>query len=463
MNTNQLIALSLGGVIGTGIFMSPGYFIKSAGAIGTVIAYLIGAILVCLVMQCLSELSVHQPTTGAFHDYANQYINPGVGFVVAWLYWLTWTIALGSNLLTMGVLMQRWFPQEPTWLWCLLFGLIMFILNIGNLSWFSKSESITSWVKTFALLFFIVIGFLMVTRIIPGHHIQTAANFGELTKNGWFPHGIGPILATVLTANFAYSGAEMIGVAAGETKNPEKAIPRASRRTLVLLITLFIGAILIMGALLAPSDNALATSPFVAILGQAGIPGAADIMNAILIITLFSASNAGVFAASRMIWSLADKGEISSKFGKLSRHGLPVYGLILTMAGGALSLLSSIYAAQTLYLALNALSAFAVVAVWIVIAWAQLNFRRQYQKEHDIKDLKYKAPLYPLTPIVVIVACLASIIGIGFDPNQRIALIIGVPFSLFLYGYYQIFQTKSKGQHHHEFSRLGQTTEDDFI
>ncbi|WP_338380195.1 hypothetical protein [Fructobacillus cardui] len=99
----------------------------------------------------------------------------------------------------------------------------------------------------------------------------------------------------------------------------------------------------------------------------------------------------------------------------------------------------------------------------MVIAWAQLNFRKQYQKEHDIKELKYRAPLYPLTPIVVIVACLASIIGVGFDPKQRIALIIGVPFSLFLYGYYQIFQAKSKGQHHHEFSRLGQTTEDDFI
>ncbi|GAP03041.1 arginine permease RocE [Fructobacillus pseudoficulneus] len=463
MNTNQLIALSLGGVIGTGIFMSPGYFIQSAGATGTIIAYLIGAVLVCLVMQCLSELSVFSPTTGSFHDYANKFINPGVGFVVAWLYWLTWTIALGSNLLTIGLLMQRWFPHQPIWLWCLLFGAIIFVLNLGQLSWFNKSESLTSWIKTIALLVFVVIGFLLIFRLVPVHATTLSAGFGELTSRGWFPHGFGPIFATVLTANFAYSGAEMIGVAAGEAKNPEKTIPSATRRTLFILIVLFIGAILVMGTLLSPSDKALATSPFVAILNQAGIPWAADIMNAVLIITLFSASNAGVYAASRMIWSLADKGEISPKLGKLSRHGLPVYGLLLTMAGGALSLLSSIYAAQTVYLALNALSAFAVVAVWIIIAWAQLNFRQQFLKSHQLSELKYRTPLYPLTPILVILICLASIVGIGFDPNQRIALIIGVPFSLLLYLFYIIFKPNYKGQTQHEFSQLAQPTKNDFI
>ncbi|MDF7626312.1 amino acid permease [Lactobacillaceae bacterium L1_55_11] len=444
MNTNHLIALTLGGVIGTGIFLSPGYFIKTAGPLGTIGAYLVGALLVCLVMMCLAELTVYQPTTGAFHTYASRYISPGVGFVVAWLYWLTWTIALGSNLLTMSILTQRWLPSVSIWILSLIYGAAILVLNLVNLAWFNQSESITSWIKVAALAVFIIIGLLMVFRLIPIHHVTTLPFFEELGRRGWAPHGIGPILATVLTANFAYSGAEMIAVAAGETKNPAQIIPGAIKKTLLILIVLFIGAIVVMGALLPPSNQALVTSPFVEILNQAYIPFAADIMNAILIITLFSASNAGVYAASRMIWSLAKQGEICPKLGKLSRHGLPVYGLLLTMLGGALSLLSSVYTAQTLYLALTALSAFAVVAVWLIIGWAQLNFRHQFLKEHDVSELKYKAPWYPLTPWLVIIFCLASIVGIAFDPDQRIALIIGIPFSLLCYGYYQLFFARKK-------------------
>ncbi|CAH1857010.1 amino acid permease [Convivina intestini] len=443
MGSRQMLALSLGGVIGTGIFMSPGYFIQSAGALGTIFGYIVGAILVCLVMQCLGELSVDNPKTGSFHDYANAYINKGVGFVVAWLYWATWTIALGSNLLTIGILMRRWFPSFPIWIWCFCFGLLIFIVNLNQLTWFNKSEALTSWIKTVALMIFVGIGLLMIAKVLPNHDPYQVKGFSQLTNRGWLPNGIGPILATILTANFAYSGAEMIGVAAGEAKNPDKTIPKAMRQTLAILIVLFIGAIFVMGTLLSPQDQGLTTSPFVTILNHAGIPGAADIMNAILIITLFSASNAGVYAASRMIWSLADKGEITRKLAKLNHVGLPVYGLCLTMAGGALSLLSGIYAAQTIYLILNALSAFAVVAVWIVIAWSELNFRRQYLQKHDLSDLKYRVSWYPFTPITVILICLLSIVGIGFDPNQQIALIVGIPVTICLY-FYRILVERKK-------------------
>ncbi|CAK8053476.1 amino acid permease [Eupransor demetentiae] len=444
MNTNHLIALSLGGVIGTGIFMSPGYFIKTAGPLGTIGAYLIGALLVTLVMMCLSELSVYMPTTGAFHDYATKFINPGVGFVVAWLYWLTWTIALGSNLLSMSILTQRWLPSISVWEISLVYGAIILVLNLFNLAWFNKSEAVTSWIKTIALLVFIIIGLLMVFRVVPVHHLQTLPDFRELTRQGWLPHGWGPIIATVLTANFAYSGTEMIGVAAGETKNPAKMVPQAIKRTLIILIVLFIGAIVVMGSLLAPSDKALVTSPFVEILNQASIPYAADVMNAVLIITLFSASNAGVYAASRMIWSLANQGQIAKRWGRLTKHGLPVYGLLLTMLGGALSLLSCVYSAQALYLALTALSAFAVVGVWLVIGWSQLNFRKHFLQEHSLSELKYRAPWYPVLPWLVIIFCLVSMVGIGFDPDQRIALIIGFPFSLIVYAYYQFRHRSSK-------------------
>lgn len=135
-----MIMLSLGGVIGTGIFLSTGYLIQSAGAVGTILAYAIGAVLVCLVMLCLGELTVHEPNTGAFHTYAAKYIHPGVGFVVAWLYWLTWTVALGSQFITLGLLCQHWFPTIPTWIWALFFAVLTLALNVINLKIFSTSE-----------------------------------------------------------------------------------------------------------------------------------------------------------------------------------------------------------------------------------------------------------------------------------------------------------------------------------
>lgn len=443
MSAKHLIMLSLGGVIGTGIFLSSSYLIETTGAIGTIIAYLIGAGLVTMVMMCLAELSVHEPSTSSFHNYATKYIHPGAGFVVAWLYWLTWTVALGSQLVTMAILMQRWFPSIPIWFWCAAFMLIIFCSNIIDIRWFAISEFWMSLVKVLALSLFLVLGIGGIVGFVPIENQSTAPLFGNLVADGWFPKGAGAVFLAILSANFAFSGTELIGVAAGETEDPGKNIPRAIRRTILILIVLFIGTIVIIGALLPKEAANLDESPITFILGQMGIPYAADIMNFVLITAVLSGANSGVYAASRMLWSLAQAGTLPKRFAKLSKRGLPVYGLILTLFGGLLSLFSSVFAADTVYLALVSISAFAVVMVWLSIGWAQLNFRKYYLKSgHQVADLGYKTPWYPVIPWAVIIVCLISIAGIAFDPNQRIALIIGIPFTLACFAYYQIFFSK---------------------
>lgn len=444
MQSKHLITLSLGGVIGTGIFLSSGYLIQAAGAVGTIIAYLIGALVVCLVMLCLGELTVHDPNTGAFHIYASKYIHPGVGFVIAWLYWLTWTVALGYQFITLAIFMGRWFPGVSQWVWCLIFALFILGLNIFNLKVFANSEFWMSFIKVVALVVILILGLLAIFGVIKYGDRTNAPLFSEFTKNGVFPNGFGAIALAILSANFAFSGAEIIGVAAGETKNPEKSVPKAIFQTLVILIVLFIGTIVVIGALLPQESAGLDESPFVTILTNIGIPYIGDIMNFILIITLLSAANSGLYAASRMLWSLAEQNTLPKTFSKLNSKGLPVYGLALTMLGGFLSLFSSIYAAETVYLALTSISGLAVVGVWLGIGWSHLNFRRQYVANGgEVSKLKYKAPLYPLVPIAVIVLCLVSMIGIAIDPNQRIGLIIFIPFVLLCFGYYQlVFRNK---------------------
>ncbi|MBW1605236.1 amino acid permease [Lactobacillus sp. Sy-1] len=447
MESRHLITLSLGGVIGTGIFMSSGYLIQSAGAVGTIIAYGIGALLVCLVMLCLGELTVHDPNTGAFHRYASEYISPGVGFVTAWLYWLTWTIALGSEFVTLAILIQKWFPSIPTWILTIIFTGLIFAINSFNITLFNRAEFWMSIVKVLALVAFIVIGLGMIFKIVPVHHANFAPFFKEIVKPGLFPNGFAPIFSVILAANFAFSGTEMISVAAGETDNPKKAIPKAIFQTLVILIVLFIGTIVVMGALLPQKSAALTDSPFIAVLDNSGIPYASDIMNFILFITVLSAANSGVYAASRMIWSLADQKTLPKRLAKLSKHGIPVYGLLLTIFGGLLALFSSIYSPKLVYLALTAISSFAVVTVWLIIGWAQLNFRKQFLATgHQVSDLSYRTPAYPLVPWLVIIICLISLVGIASDPNQRIALEVGIPFSILCYGYYQLIYRKKLNQ-----------------
>ncbi|WP_272927764.1 amino acid permease [Actinomyces sp. 432] len=167
MSSRHLTMISFGGVIGTGLFVSSGYTISQAGPLGTVIAYAVGALLVYLVMLCLGELSVAMPWTGAFHVYAKELIGPGTGFVVAVLYWLTWTIALGSEFTAAGAIMRHWFPATPVWMWSAIFIVVVFATNVFSVRVFAEAESWLAGVKVFAIIAFIVLGGLAIIGIIP--------------------------------------------------------------------------------------------------------------------------------------------------------------------------------------------------------------------------------------------------------------------------------------------------------
>ncbi|MNC10799.1 Amino-acid permease RocC [compost metagenome] len=452
MQARHVVMLSLGGVIGTGLFLSSGYTIQQAGPLGTMLSYLIGAVSVYLVMLCLGELSVQMPETGAFHSYAAKYIGPATGYTVAWLYWLTWTVALGSEFTAAGLLMQRWFPSVNVWIWSALFALMIFVFNSLTVKLFAESEFWFSSIKVLTIVLFIILGGAAMFGFIPMADSEAAPFFSNVTASGWFPHGASAILLTMLAVNFAFSGTELIGIAAGETVDPEKTIPKAIHTTLWRLVIFFIGTIVILAALLPMSDAGVLESPFVAVMERIGVPYAADIMNFVILTAILSAANSGLYASSRMLWSLADKQTISPVFAKLTKRGVPIYAVTFSMLGGGLALLSSIIAPGTVYIALVSISGLAVVAVWMSISLSQLLFRRQYLRDgHSVKDLIYRTPFYPAVPLASLVLCLASCIGIAFDSSQRIALYCGVPFILLCYGSYYLTQrVKKRGQAHVE-------------
>lgn len=439
MGPRHLIMIAMGGVIGSGLFLSSGYTISQAGPLGAVIAYLVGAFVVYLVMACLGEPAIAYPVSGAFHIYASRSIGPATGFTTAWLYWLCWAVAIGSEFTASGLLMQRWFPGVEVWVWCLVFAAMLFGFNALSSKFFGESEFWFSIIKVGAIIALIVFGGAALFGFHPlsdnDHHPFLFENFN--TSGGLFPNGFSGVLVTALAVFYAFSGSELIGVAAGETKDPARNIPKAMRSTVIRLLIFFVGAIAVIAATVPYDQVGLDESPFVTVFSSVGIPFAADIMNFVIITALLSAGNSGLFSCARMLYSLADEGHAPKALKRLTRRGIPLLALSVSMVGGLASLISSVAAPETVYLALVSVAGFAVVGVWMSITASHFFHRRAFVRNGGrVADLAYKAPFFPVVPILAFGLCLLSLVGIASDPAQVAALYFGIPFVAACYLYF---------------------------
>lgn len=438
MTARHLVMIAMGGVIGSGLFLSSGYTISQAGPLGAVIAYLIGSLVVYLVMACLGELAVTYPVSGAFHIYASRSINPATGFTTAWLYWLTWAVALGSEFTASGILMQRWFPSVPVWVWCVVFAAVVFTVNAISARVFGETEFWFSLIKVAAIVVLIILGGAALFGFHPfaeGGYPHLFENFS--TSGGLLPNGVSGIVVTALAAFYAFSGSELIGVAAGETADPARAIPKAIRTTVIRLLLFFVGSIVVIAATVPYDKVGLDESPFVTVLSQVGVPYAADIMNFVIITALLSAGNSGLFSCARMLFSLSEEGQAPAVLRRLTKRGIPLVALAVSMLGGLASLISSVAAPETVYLVLVSIAGFAVVGVWMSIAASQFLHRRTFVRGGgDLSTLSYRTPFYPYVPILAFTLCAVSLIGIALDSSQVAALYFGIPFVIVCYVYH---------------------------
>ena len=429
MSTRHLVMLSLGGAIGTGLFLGSGEVIAQTGPVGAIIAYILGGLIAYMVMLCLGELAVHMPVAGSFGTYAQKYIGPGTGYMISWVYWLTWTATLGTEFTAAALLMQEWFPHISMWIWTIIFAITIFALNLSSTRIFAESEFWLALVKVVTVVAFIILGLLAIFGLIPFHGAESAPLFHNLTAQGWFPQGLVPIFTTMLIVNFAFSGTELIGVAAGETKDPAVNVPKAINAAIWRLLIFFVGTIVVISALLpfqvaGLGGESVSNSPFVTVFNYIGIPYADDIMRFVIITALLSAANSGLYAASRMMWSLSAQRQLPQVFSRLSSSGTPVIALVVTMFGAIPGLLSEHFAPETIFKNLLGIAAFTMVIVWMSICWSQFNFRRAWYKAgHSAKDLKFAAPLYPIVPILGFVFCFITGLSMAADPEMQAGFI----------------------------------------
>ncbi|MGG1660239.1 amino acid permease [Brevibacillus sp. NRS-1366] len=443
MSSRHLFMISLGGVIGTGLFLGSGYTISQAGPIGTILSFLVGGFIMYLTMLCLGELTVAMPVAGSFQTYMTRFVSPSLGFSVGWMYWLGWAVTVALELLSSGLLMQRWFPDSPVWMWCAIFGGVLFLLNALSARAFGESEFWFSSIKVSAIILFIILGGAAMFGLIDLKNGQPAPMLSNFTNSPLLPHGITGLIMTMITVNFSFTGTELIGIAAGESKEPEKTIPKSIRNTVWRTLVFFILAIFILAGMIPYKEAGVVESPFVVVFDNIGIPYAADIMNFVVLTALLSVANSGLYAATRMLYSLSNDGMASKKLAAVNRKGIPMNALLITFAIALLSLLSGFFAKDTVFMILLSLAGLGAQVGWIAISASQLAFRRHYVKNGGrIEDLKFRTPLYPVLPLISLILNLVVLFSLALDPEQRIALYCGIPFMIAAVIFYKLYYQK---------------------
>lgn len=438
MKSRHLLMLSLGGVIGTGLFLNVGYTINQAGPGGALIGYLFGGLILFMVMNCLGELAVYMPVTGSFQTYATRFISPSAGFSSGWMYFVGSAATAGVEFTAAGILMQHWFPDIPIWIWCAVFMVLLFVLNALTTKGFAEAEFWFASIKVIAVIAFIIIGGAAIFGLIPLADRPTP-HLTNLAPSGLFPAGISIIFVTMMNVIFSYQGSELVGIAAGETENPEKNIPRAIRTILFRIIVFYIASIIVLSAIFPSSELGLMESPFVTLMHIAGVPYAAGIMNFVILTAILSVGNSCLYASTRLLFSMSHEGMAPKLFGRLTKNKVPLNALIFTMAFSLLSLLTSVMEADAVFVLLMSVAGISVTISWMGICASQLMFRYRYIKSGgNLADLKFKTPLFPLIPIFCIFFCLVILIFLAFDPTQRIGLLYGIGFFIACMIFYRL-------------------------
>ncbi len=345
MNSRHLNMIAIGGAIGTGLFVASGNTIATAGPGGALLAYALIGFMVYLLMQSLGEMATYMPVAGSFEEYSARFISPSFGFAIGWNYWFNCAITVAAELVAAAIVMKFWFPDVPSTLWSALFLSVIIIINYFSSGVFGESEFWFALIKVVTVLAFIILGLAMIFGIMNGHsggfsNWTLVSDSGESAPfvNGWFG-----ILAVFMVAGFSFQGTELVAVAAGEAKNPEKSIPKAINAIFWRILLFYIFAIAIIGTLVPFTDPNLlrndetdiAQSPFTMVFNRAGIAFAASVMNAVIFTAIFSAGNSWLYSSTRMLYALAHSGKAPKIFGKTNKRGVPIYALIATAIIGA--------------------------------------------------------------------------------------------------------------------------------
>jgi len=403
LGARHLNMIAIGGSIGTGLFLASGSTIANAGPGGALLAYSLIGIMIYFLMTSLGELATHTPTSGAFFTYGSRYVEEGFGFALGWNYWYNWAITVAFELVAVQFIMKFWFPDIPGFYWSALFLIVIFLINAMTVKGFGESEFWFSMVKVIAIVAFIIIGLAMIIKIMltPG-----VATFGNWTyKEAPFVGGLQAMIGVAMIAGFSFQGTEMVGVAAGESKDPKK--------------TILIGTLIAYddpNLLQAAATEDIALSPFTLLYERVGFAFAASLMNAVILTAILSAGNSGMYSSTRMLFKMAQEGRAPKWFAKLDGRGVPMNALYATTFIAAFCFLTTFIGEKQVFNWLLNMSGMCGFIVWLGIAISHYRFRKGYIAQgYKLEDLAYRAKFFPFAPWFAFILCSIIILGQNYQ------------------------------------------------
>ncbi|WP_313548550.1 amino acid permease [Pseudomonas sp.] len=453
LKPRHLNMIAIGGSIGTGLFVASGATIASAGPGGALLAYALIGLMVYFLMTSLGEMAAYMPVSGSFSTYGSRFVEDGFGFALGWNYWYNWAVTIAAELVAAQLIMSFWFPDVPGIIWSAGFLALMFLLNVFSARGFGESEFWFALIKVLTVVIFIGIGLASIFGIMHGVEAPGFSNFtlGEAP----FVGGLQAMVGVAMIAGFSFQGTELIGVAAGESENPKKNIPIAIRQVFWRILMFYILAIFVIAMLIPYTDPRLlqneasdiSVSPFTLLFERAGFAAAAGVMNAVILSAILSAGTSGMYASTRMLFSLAEQGKAPRLFAKVSRNGIPRNALYATTLVGALCFLTSIVGDKVLYTWLLNTSGMCGFIAWLGIAISHYRFRKGYVAQGGrLEDLPYRAKLFPFGPLLALALCLfitmgqnyTALIGEQIDWAGLAATYISIPLFLLIWLGYRL-------------------------
>ncbi|MED3652936.1 amino acid permease [Heyndrickxia sporothermodurans] len=433
LEERHITLMSLGACIGVGLFLGSAKTIELAGP-AILIAYVVAGAIMFVIMRALGEMAIQNPVAGSFSRYAKDYLGPLAGYITGWNYWFLWVVTCMAEITAVGVYMHLWFPNVPKWIWALAALVIMTLVNLITVKAYGEFEFWFALIKIVAIIAMIIIGLLII--IFGFGNGGVATGISNLWSHGGFaPNGMKGILLSMQMVMFAYLGIEMLGVTAGEAKNPEKTISRAVNTVFWRILIFYVGALFVIMSIYPWNEIGTAGSPFVMTFEKIGIRQAAGIINFVVLTAALSSCNSGIFSTGRMLFNLAEQNQAPASLKKVNKGGVPSLAIILSAAALLIGVILNYLVPEKVFAWVTSISTFGAVWTWAMILLSQLKFRKNMSPE-ERANIKFKAPFWPYGNYIALAFLVLVIVLMAFSEDTWIALVVGPIWLILLVAVY---------------------------
>ena len=422
LSAGQQAMIAVGGSIGTGLFLASGAAVPIAGP-AVILSNVVIAAIALLLGAALTEMCVAHPAAGSFGLYAEMYISPFAGYAVRMSYWISQLVAIGGHMIATAIYMHYWFPGVPDVIWIVGFSCLLLYINARAVSTFGSFEYWFAMIKVLAVVVFVVLGALVILGVS-----GSSAGFTNYTAHGGFmPKGMSGVLLAACFAYYSFIGVEMTAIASGEAVEPEKTIPRAFRRQVFGLSAVYVVTTAVLVGVIPWNQMGTSESPFVSVLRLSGIPGAAAVMNFVVLTAALSAANASLYLIARTLFSLSKGGLVPAALGSLNARGVPINALWVAAVGLALAVLVQSRLGNSAYVWFLGVALFGALFCWVMIFVTHVAFRRARARA-GVPPSAYQAPLGEAGSIVGAIAMIGVLCGTWWIPGLDIAVYAAVPW-----------------------------------